>query len=222
MRICVLLLSLAVLPVMGQTTAVRRSVRASGDGSVSVRPDAARVTVSVTKQAATAADAASQNATVATAVIAAVRQLLGANADVKTVAYNLSPLYNPQQQLTGFIAVNTIDAVAADPGLAGRVIDAAIAAGANRIEGVRLFLRDDEAARGQALRIASQKARARADAIALGLGVRLGSVLNAQEGSTPGPILGVIGGVGATAPTPIETGTLEVRATITVDVEIVP
>ena len=36
------------------------------------------------------------------------------------------------------------------------------------------------------------------------------------------PILGVIGGVGATAPTPIETGTLEVRATITVDVEIVP
>ena len=87
---------------------------------------------------------------------------------------------------------------------------------------MRRFLRDDEAARGQALRIASQKARARADAIALGLGVRLGSVLNAQEGSTPAPILGVIGGVGTTAPTPIETGTLEVRATITVDVEIVP
>jgi uncharacterized protein YggE len=213
MRILVLLLSIALLP------ATARSVTATGDGAVSIRPDAARVTISIVKQAPTAAEAASQNATAATAVIGAVRQLLGANADVKTTSYNVYPVYNSSQQLTGFNAINTIDAVAADPNLAGRVVDAAIGAGATRVDGVRLFLRDDEAARSQALRIASQKARTRADAIALGLGVRLGSIISAKEGTSVAPI---VGGVAATTPTPIETGTLEVRGTVTVEVEIVP
>jgi uncharacterized protein YggE len=115
-----------------------------------VRPDAARVSVSVVKQATTAGDAASRNATTAAAVIAAIS------------------------------ATNTIEAVAADPALVGRVIDTAIAAGASRVDSVRLLLRDEEPPRAQALRVASQRARARsrADAIALGLGVRLGQILN--------------------------------------------
>jgi len=219
MRICILLLSVALLPVFGQTTASIRSVRATGDGSVSVRPDSARVTISVSSQAGTASEAASQNATAASAVIAAERQLLGANADVKTVAYRLTPLYNLQQQITAFNAANTIQAVAADPNLAGRVVDTAIAAGATRIDGVQLFLRDDESAQRQALLIASQRARAHADAIAMGLGVRLGSVVNAQEAVTPG-VISPIGAV--TATTPVEVGNLEVRATVTVDTEILP
>jgi uncharacterized protein YggE len=82
MRIAALLMCLAFMPATAQT--VRRSVRATGEGSVSVRPDAARVSVAVVKQAATAADAASQNASAASAVLAAVRQLLGQNADVRT------------------------------------------------------------------------------------------------------------------------------------------
>jgi uncharacterized protein YggE len=228
MRIFILLLCLSLMPLAAQT--VRRSVQASGDGSVSVRPDAARVSLSVVKQAATAADAASQNATVATAVIAAIRQLLGQNADVKTTQYALSAIYNSPRdgtapQVTGFNATNTIEAVAGDPNLAGRVIDTAVAAGATRINYVQLFLRDAEPSRAQALRVAAQRARGRADSIALGLGVRLGQVLNAQEAySVPvTPInRGDGGALTTTMPTPVETGTLEVRAIVTVDIEIVP
>ena len=105
MRIAALLLCLAFMPAAAQT--VRRSVRATGEGSVSVRPDAARVSVAVVKQAATAADAASQNATAASAVIAAVRQLLGQNADVKTSSYSLIANYSISRegspaQITGY------------------------------------------------------------------------------------------------------------------------
>src|SRR3954453_20422347 len=131
---CLCLTCLTCLtPLAAQT--VRRSVQASGDGSVSVRPDAARISVSVVKQAGTAADAASQNATVAAAVIAALRQLLGPNADVKTTQYFLGPFYNSPRdgtapQLTGFTATNTIEAVSADPNLAGRVVDTSVSAGA--------------------------------------------------------------------------------------------
>ena len=228
MRIVALLLCLAFIPAAAQT--VRRSVRATGEGSVSVRPDAARVIVAVVKQAATAADAASQDATTASAVIAAVRQLLGQNADVKTSSYSLIANYNIARegspaQITGYTATNVIEAVAADPTLAGRVIDTAIGAGANRINNVQLFLRDEEPSRAQALRIAAQRSRARADAIAMGLGVRLGQILNAEQGySVPGlPSNRIDGGLAAsTVPTPIEAGALEVRAIVTVDVEIVP
>jgi uncharacterized protein YggE len=228
MRIVALLLCLAFMPATAQT--VRRSVRATGEGSVSVRPDAARVSVAVVKQAATAADAASQNATAASAVIAAVRQLLGQNADVKTSFYSLIANYSTSRdgspaQITGYTATNVVEAVASDPTLAGRVIDTAIGAGANRINNVQLFLRDDEPSRAQALRVAAQRARARADAIAMGLGVRLGQVLNAEQGySVPGiPMNRIDGGLAtSTVPTPIEAGALEVRAIVTVDVEIVP
>jgi uncharacterized protein YggE len=222
------LLCLSLAPVLAQQV-LRRSIPASGDGSVAVRPDAARVTVSVVNQAATGAEAASQNATVATAVIEAIRRLLGANADVKTVSYNLTPVYsNPRNgsaaQIVGFMALNSVEAIAADPNLAGRVIDTAVAAGATRIEGIRLFLQDDDASRAQALRLASQRARVKADAIALGLGVRLGQMLYAQEGVSSLPPAGSdrIGGALTTVPTPVEVGTLEVRATVTVDIEIAP
>jgi uncharacterized protein YggE len=221
-------LCICLLPASAQT--VRRSVRASGEGSVSIRPDAASVIVSVVKQAATAADAASQNATVAAAVIAAIRQVLGQSADVKTTSYTLNAVYTyPRDgspaQVTGFVATNTIEAVATDPGIAGRLIDTAIGAGATRVDGVRLFLKDEETSRTQALRVAAQRARTKADSIALGLGVRLGQVLNAQEGTVSSiiPVNRIdVGGAAATAPTPVETGTLEVRATVTVDIEIAP
>ena len=228
MRIVAALLCVLIAPLSAQQI-VRRSISASADGSVAVRPDAARVTVAVVKQAATAAEAASQNATVATAVIDAVRRLLGANADVKTVYYHLSPVYsNPRDgspsQITGFTATNSIEAVAGDPNLAGRVIDTAVSAGATRVEGIRLFLRNDDASRAQALRLASQRARAKAEAIAMGLGVRLGQILNAREGFASLPSVGIdrSGGALATTQTPIEAGTLEVRATVTVDIEIAP
>lgn len=222
---------LCVCAVSAQTaTTSRRLIRAIGEASVSVRPDAARVTVSVVKQAATAADAASADATATAAVIDAVRQLLGANADIRTVAYHLAPLYTyPRDgsapQLTGFTANNTIQAVTNNTNLAGRIVDVAVAAGATRVDGVGLFLRDDDATRAQALRQASMRARAKADAIALGLGVRLGTVLTAQEGVTAGILPANRIDAGATtitAPTPIEAGTLEVRATVTLDIEIAP
>lgn len=162
-------------------------------------------------------------------MIAAIRQVLGQNADVKTASYTLVANYtfprDAPAQITSYTATNTIEAVAGDPSLAGRVIDAAIGAGANRVNGVRLFLKDEEPARAQALRSAAMRARARADAIALGLGVRLGQVLQADEGYSvpliPSNRLDVTA-PGASTVTPVEPGTLEVRATVTVEVEIVP
>ena len=228
MRTLALLTCLSCISLFAQTTPSRRFVRTTGEASVSVRPDAARVTVSIVKEAPTAAEAASATATASAAVIAAIRQLLSANAEVRTAAYHLTPVYTypregGQPQLRGFSATEVIEATATDTAVAGRIIDAAIAAGATRVDGVRLFIRDEEPSRAQALRNATLKERSKADAVALGLGVRLGAILSAQEGrSCPGTIIPAarVGLEALATPTVVEAGTLEVRATVTVDIEI--
>jgi uncharacterized protein YggE len=212
-----------------QTTAItRRMIRAVGDARVSGRPDQAQVDLAVTTQAATAQDAAAQNANQTTAVLTALKQLLGANADIKTLNYSISPVYNYPRDggaatLTGFTANNTIEATVGDLSLPGKVIDAAIQAGANRIDGLRFSMKDDQPLRGQALRAAGLLARSHADAIALGLGVRLGAVLAAAEGYSVGILAGDTSSSlipSAAPPTPVQPGNVEVSARVTLEIEI--
>ena len=69
---------------------VRRSARATAKASFRCSTGRRAVSVSpLLKQAATAADAASQRRPQPSAVIAAIRQLLGPDADVKTSSYSL-------------------------------------------------------------------------------------------------------------------------------------
>ncbi|MEO8129204.1 MAG: SIMPL domain-containing protein, partial [Bryobacteraceae bacterium] len=196
-----------------QTTTVspRRLVRAVGEGKASGKPDQAQVDLAVVTQAATAQDAAAQNANQTTAVLNQLKQLLGANADIKTLNYSLAPVYNyprdgGQPTLTGFTANNTVEATVGDLTLAGKIIDTAIQAGANRVDSLRFSLKDDQPLRIQALRSASLQARAHADAIALGLGVRLGSVLAAAENYSTGivPVDRVALAGAPSAPTPVQ------------------
>ena len=91
----------------------RPVVRANGEGIISIRPDQVKISVGVTNQNATAQEAADQNATTTTNVIAALRQLLGANADIRTLGYSLTPVYSNaptvNRQITGYQANNTIE-----------------------------------------------------------------------------------------------------------------
>jgi hypothetical protein len=125
--------------------------------------------------------------------------------------------------LTGFTANNTVEATVGDLSLPGKIIDTAIQAGANRVDGLRFSMKDDQPLRGQALRAAGLQARSHADAIALGLGVRLGAVLAAAEGYTVGTLAGDTSrsGIAAAAPpTPVQPGNVEVSATVTLEIEI--
>jgi len=210
------------------TVSTRRIIRAVGDAKVSGKPDQVQVDFAVLTQSATAQAAAAQNATQTTAVLTALKQLLGANADIKTLNYSLSPVYNYPRDggvptLTGFTASNTVEATVGDLSLPGSVIDTAIQAGANRVDGLRFSLKDDQPLRAQALRSASLVARAHADAIALGLGVRLGAVSAAAEGYSVS--VGVndsarFGAAPAAAPTPIQPGSVDITATVTLEIEI--
>jgi uncharacterized protein YggE len=220
-HLLVVLALAAIVPVQAQTTTRPRFVRSVGEGVASGKPDQARIDFSVVTQAATAQEASSQNADKTTAVLNALRQVLGPNADVRTVNYYLAANYRSDgTAIVGFTASNTVQATVNDISIPGKLIDAAIAAGANRVDSLRFSIKDDLPLRREALRLASIQARQRADSIALGLGVRLGSVLDAQEGYSTVTPLDVRGPGLAAATTPVEAGSVDVHATITLDIEI--
>src|SRR5262252_2756406 len=77
-----------------QTTVATRTITASGNASISATPDKAMVDIGVSTQATTAQDASTQNATQTASVLAAIRVVLGQDADVRTVSYSLNPVYS--------------------------------------------------------------------------------------------------------------------------------
>lgn len=225
--VCVTCFTWLAITVEGQT-ARRSFVQAQGQGTVSAKPDQGTVDLAIVSQAQTAQDAANQNANQTTQVLAQLKQLLGNNADIRTLNYSLNPNYTyppggGQPNLIGFTANNTVEVTVGDLTLPGKVIDTAVQAGANRVESLRFSIKDDQPLRLQALRAAALQARSHADAIAQGLGMHTGAVISAAEGSgirvlTPAVALGAA----AQAPTPVQPGNVDVTATVTLEVEIMP
>ena len=207
---------------------VRPSIRVTGDSTVTVKPDQAEISIGVVTQASAAQAAAAQNAQKQDVVITELRKLLGAGADIKTISYSLSPNYRypkegGQPTITGYTATNIVQVKTPDLTQVGKVIDLATGSGANTIQSLRFTLKDELSARTRALQEASTKARAKSQAIASSLGLKIVRVLHVEEG---GQVIGlpVNGRAFAekanVAQTPVEAGTIDVRATVTLTVEI--
>jgi uncharacterized protein YggE len=218
--VTIALLTVAAIEAQTVPTPIR-SITATGNANISATPDMASVDVSVTTEAATAQDASTKNATIVASVIAALQAILGAGGNIKTINYSLNPVYNNAGGITGYSATNTVEATVIDLTTIGRVIDAGISAGANRVSGIQFGLRDSSATQAQALKTAAALAVTQAKAIASGLGVQTGRVLHASQGGniiTPSAILAPTA-PGATT-TPVEPGLIQVSATVTIELEI--
>jgi uncharacterized protein YggE len=199
------------------------AVRATGNASVFAAPDQAIVDISVSTRATTAQAAGTQNATQTAAVLSALTQLLGSNANIKTVNYSLTPVYNTPingtPSLVGFNASNTVEVTLASVNTVGQVIDTATQAGATSVGGVRFTLKDPEPLRRQALQQATTVAKSHADAMAAALGGSTGNIILVQEGSTVQPVV-FAGAAPVATSTPIMSGLVEVDATVTLEAQL--
>jgi len=217
-RLCSSLILIAM--VLQAQTQGAGTVQASGTATISVAPDQAQLTAGVITQAATAQDAAQQNATQTAAMLAAIKSVLGTNGTVQTVGYSVMPRYSNSQppSVIGYTASNTVQVTTINLNLVGPLIDAANAAGANNVSGISFSLQDPDPVLQQALGKASKQALAHAGAIAQGLGAKTGAVVSAQEGARVTPVFGDAGPTAAA--TPVQTGTVSVSATVTVTVQL--
>jgi uncharacterized protein len=203
-----------------------RVIRVAGNATATAAPDRAQVDLGVLTQAQSAKEAASENAKRLEAVLAAVRQALGARADLKTISYSVNPMYGEARPsraptVTGYSVDNVVRVTTGDLAQVGKILDSAMEAGANDVRGLSFSLKDEQPVRAQALREAVSRARAEAEVIAASLGVKLGRV-HAVEAAGEPPIVRpmMMGAAMARAATPVEPGTLEVHASVTVTFEI--
>lgn len=220
-------------PVRAQQPPVS-SIRVTGDARVTAKPDRVQIDVGVRTQAPTSQEAATQNARQVDAVLAAVRKATAGAAVLKTISYSLNPDYHyhpggGEPTLEGYTAANVVQVTLDDLAKIGSVIDSATLAGANHIQGIQFTLRDQDAVRAEALREAATRARAEADVLAAALGLKVVRVLSVEENSPRVVPLRVYAATARAAvnaagavPTPVEAGTLDVTADVTLSVEVSP
>jgi uncharacterized protein YggE len=202
----------------------------SGDAVVQSQPDTAILSIAVVTQNASASEAQAENASKTDAVIRAIKAAAGAGAEVKTGGYSLQPQYVYKEGappvITSYMARNSVNVTTGALDRVGAILDAASRAGANSVDGLSFALRRDEQARSTALANATREAMSKARVIADTLGGRVVRIVEVQEAGTVRPIpISYAGGgdmerVSATKQTPIEPGSLEVRAEVQLIAEI--
>lgn len=189
------------------------SITVAGNGSVAAVPTTAVLSLGVDARAATARAALAANAREMRQVIDAVKTAGGRQ--VGTQAVSLSQVLGQNGEPTGFAASNVVSATV-ELDRAGAVIDAAVEAGANQVSGLTLSVADQGKLYRQALRAAVADARLSAETIAAAAGRPLGKVTSVVEGGgvTPGPLFekAAVADTG----TPIEAGTQQTTASVTV------
>lgn len=149
------------------------SVRA--EGRVEVKPDIARIEFSVITEGKTAQEAFGKNADKAVQVFKALKALGIPENEIQTADLTLFAITDETEgpthgRITGYRAENTVR-VRVQIGLAGKVVDAAVAAGANEIANLSFEVKDESAYRAQALKEAVKNAKSEAQVVASAMGL---------------------------------------------------
>lgn len=227
-------LPLAAVAALGLTIGARPSAAAQddtrstisvvGDGRVQTQPDVAYVSLGVDVTGATFTDAQSA---ASTAMQAAIDTLVGlgiSRDDIRTSHLSASPVYDQRNnsQITGYRATNSVQVTLRDLDRVGQIVDAATAAGANRVDGVTFAVENLDAPKDQARAQAMQNARAKADQLAGLSGVHIVGIKSIEEADASAtPVraqpqaMAPQAAAAAPAP-PVEPGTQEVRTQVRV------
>jgi uncharacterized protein YggE len=191
-------------------------ITVSGTATLFVTPDRATIVLGVSKNAQTAAGALAAASDAMAKVIAALKAAGVADKDLQTTQISLETRTDAQNRPIGYTASEGVSVTVRDLTQVGTLIDKGVAAGANEVDGPTFERSNQDAVYRHALAIAYAQARAKAQTLAAKAGVRLGRPTTINEGSTSTPI--PFGGAPAakSSTTPVQTGQLEVDASVTV------
>lgn len=200
----------AIGQIPSAASAREAEVVASGVAEVHTPPTFANVTIAVTTNAATAAEAASQNAAKMASTMNALRQSGIAADAISTQGYSIEQAYDNQgRHRNGFTARNALLVHIDRIDRIGPIIDAVVSAGATDISGIQYGSAMMDDVRRNAMAEAVKRARADAALIASAAGGTLGRLISITSSSAPPPMYGqlnevmVAGGLSGRAPTDV-------------------
>jgi uncharacterized protein YggE len=160
-------------------------------GETKVAPDMATITLGVTTQEKTAAEAMAANARQMNAVVASLRKAGIAEKDIQTSNLSLNPQYryveNQPPELVGYQASNQVTVTVHDLKRLGAAVDATVAAGANQVQGISFGLEDPTTAEDAAREAAVKALTAKAALYAKATGHTVSRLVSLSEGAAAYP-----------------------------------
>ena len=201
-----------------------------GSAVVKRAPDRAWISIATETREPRAADARRRGAEAMIAVQSALKSAGVAADAIRTTGYSLAPeeVWNAgRRTIKGYLVRNQIEVRVDDLDKLGEVLDATDSAKSTMltVTGPRFDLKDPQAAESEALRMAVEEGMQRARAIAAGARRTVGVILRVEEhggsvGPPPMPMFRTAAVDAAQAQTPITPGEIEIRAQVTLTVEL--
>ena len=231
----VLALGLAVgaLALSGCTTKVvttegaapLHTVTSGGEGKAVSAPDMAEMYFGTAVVAQDAKPALGQANDTAKKIADAVKSAGVDAKDIQTANVSVWPEQNyegDKATITGYRASIQVRVKIRDIDEIGTVIGAASDAGANEIGGPSFMLDDDDAVRAEAIELAIDDARARAEVMAKAAGKSLGEIISVSETGSSAPIYygARAEAMDAASAVAVEPGQLDIVASVTVVFEL--
>jgi uncharacterized protein len=223
-----LILSTALaLPIAAPALAdgdVNRTISVTGTGTVEAAPDMATLMIGVTTQGATAAEALAENSKATEAVIARLTASGVEARDLQTSNLSINPNWTGYDSSTptisGYVASNMLTVRVRALDTTGAILDAAVADGANTLNGMTFGLADPEPAYNEARKEAVADARAKAELLAMAAGVRLGQVVSISDAGAMTDPAPMYRDAVAASPVPVQGGELGLIANVAVTWQI--
>ncbi|MGH2625136.1 MAG: SIMPL domain-containing protein [Anaerolineales bacterium] len=204
---------------------IQPGITVSGTGSTKVTPDVATVTLGVQSQNERISLAVSDNNRRSALVHKSVVEMGVAEGDIRTTYFSVwsQPRYDEFGTLTGettYFVDNTVLVTVRDVTKLGEILQAAIDAGSNSIQGISFQVEDPTEAEDQARAEAIADAQAKAQELATAAGAQLGEVTSITTSIyLPLPMQAYarygLGGGGGEGPA-VSVGTYEVQVQITI------
>ncbi len=205
----------------------QHTINVTGRGEVFITPDVANISFSVETTAPTASAAVKENADNTSKVLKALKAQIGKDDKVSTTGYNLSPVYEYNNQtkkseLDGYRASNVITVKTYNLSNLGTLIDSAAEAGSNNIQGLSFDTTKRDEYRREALVKAVGDAKTTADTVTNAAGVQITKIFQISPSyDYPTPIYGDFAARGKVAyaeaaSTPIESGEISIKASVNI------
>jgi uncharacterized protein YggE len=203
------------------------TITLTGRGSIEQAPDIANISVGVSIEAKTAAEAMAQQATAMNGVFAAVKAAGVADRDMQTGQMSLNPVYeypnNARPRLTGYQANNTINVKVRDLKNLGKTLDAVVKGGGNTITGISFAVDQPEKFQNDARIEAIKDANAKAELYAQAIGYKVKRIVTISEQEfypqPPMPVMMRMQDMAAES-TPIAAGEVSLVQTVNVVFEL--
>lgn len=208
-------------PVAGATD--QATVTVNGNGTVTIEPDSAIITLGVYVTGDTLVKAQQDSAEQMQTVLNTLKAAKVPDKYIQTVSYSINVVNEFDDNgnikgVSGYQVTNQVQATITELDGLGELIDDLVANGANSINGIQFMASDATDALSQARLLAVADAKAKATELAKAAGGTLGSVISITESSiNAGPVAkGAFTQADAAASTPIQSGSLQIQINVTI------